>query len=204
MCGVDLTIRKGDRIAVLGESGSGKSTLIRYLAALTSGTGAYLVNGLPVQSYTYQDFRKNISLLEQRSFVFDGTIRDNLTMFDDRYADQEKLTKVISDVGLGPWYSGQKDGLDTRIGTEETGMSGGEERRLNLGRALVRNAGVLILDEPTTGLDMETRRFVEKKIMDMRCDILIAAIHEYSPEFLKTFNRVFTVKDGEVLEKVTE
>ena len=204
LCGVDLTIRKGDRIAVLGESGSGKSTLIRYLAALTSGTGAYLVNGLPVQSYTYQDFRKNISLLEQRSFVFDGTIRDNLTMFDDRYADQEKLTKVLSDVGLGPWYSGQKDGLDTRIGTEETGMSGGEERRLNLGRALVRNAGVLILDEPTTGLDMETRRFVEKKIMDMRCDILIAAMHEYSPEFLETFNRVFTVKDGEVLEKVSK
>ena len=202
--GVDLTIRKGDRIAVLGESGSGKSTLIRYLAALTGGSGAYLINGLPVQSYTYRDFRKNISLLEQRSFVFDGTIRDNLTMFDDRYADQEKLTKVLSDVGLGQWYSGQKDELDTRIGTEETGMSGGEERRLNLGRALVRNAGVLILDEPTTGLDMETRRFVEKKIMDMPCDILIAAIHECSPAFLETFNRVFTVKDGEVREKAAD
>ena len=202
--GVDLTIRKGDRIAVLGESGSGKSTLIRYLAALTSGSGAYLADGLPVRSYTYRDFRENISLLEQRSFVFDATIRDNLTMFDDRYADQEKLTKVLSDVGLGQWYGGQKDGLDTRIGTEETGMSGGEERRLNLGRALVRNAGVLILDEPTTGLDAETRRFVEKKITDMRCGILIAAIHEYSPAFLETFNRVFIVKDGQVLEKAAQ
>lgn len=202
--GVDLTIRKGDRVAVLGESGSGKSTLIRYLAALTSGSGAYLINGLPLQSYAYQDFRANVSLLEQRSFVFDATIRDNLTMFDHRYADEEKLTKVLSDVGLGPWYSGQKDALDTPIGTEETGMSGGEERRLNLGRALVRNAGVLILDEPTTGLDVETRRFVEKKIADMRCDILIAAIHEYSPAFLETFDRVFVVKDGEVHEKIEE
>ncbi len=199
--GVDLTLRKGERIAVLGESGSGKSTLIRYLAALTGGSGTYLINGLPIRSYTYRDFRKNISLLEQRSFIFDATIRDNLTMFDNEYADPEKLTKVLSDVGLGPWYSGQKDKLDTRIGTEETGMSGGEERRLNLGRALVRNAGVLILDEPTTGLDAETRRFVEKKITDMQCGILIAAIHEYSPAFLETFDRVFLVKDGQVLEK---
>ena len=79
-------------------------------------------------------------------------------------------------------------------------MSGGEERRLNLGRALVRDADVLILDEPTTGLDAETRRFVEKKIADMKCGILIAAIHEYSPEFLGTFNRVLTVKDGNVFE----
>ncbi len=204
LCDVNLTFRKGDRIAVLGESGSGKSTLIRYLAALTGGSGAYRINGLPIHSYTYQDFRENISLLEQRSFVFDATIRDNLTMFDSRYTDSETLTEILSDVGLGQWYGRQKDLLDTRIGTEETGMSGGEERRLNLGRAFVRNAGVLILDEPTTGLDMETRRFVEKKIGDMQCGILIAAIHEYSPEFLKTFNRVFLVKDGEVSEKTAE
>ena len=202
--GVNLTFQKGDRIAVLGESGSGKSTLIRYLAALTGGSGAYLLNGLPIHSYTYRDFRKNISLLEQRSFVFDATVRDNLTMFDNSCADQEKLTKVLADVGLGQWYSGQKDKLDTRIGTEETGMSGGEERRLNLGRALVRQASVLILDEPTTGLDIDTRRFVEKKITEMQCDILIAAIHEYSPEFLETFNRVLIVKDGEVFEQAAE
>ncbi len=201
---VDLTFRKGDRIAVLGESGSGKSTLIRYLAATAGGDGAYLLNGLPVRSYAYRDFRKNISLLEQDSFVFDATIRDNLTMFDDRYADREKLTKVLSDVGLGQWYGSQKDLLDTRIGTEETGMSGGEERRLNLGRALLRGAGVLILDEPATGLDIETRRFVEKKIADMRCGILIAAVHEYSPEFLGTFNRILTVKDGKVFEKTAK
>ncbi len=201
---VALTFRKGDRIAVVGESGSGKSTLIRYLAALTNGDGAYLLNGLPVRSYSYRDFRKNVSLLEQSSFVFDATIRDNLTMFDDRYDDREKLTKILSDVGLGQWYSGQKDQLDTRIGTEETGMSGGEERRLNLGRVLVRGADVLILDEPTTGLDAETRRFVEKKIADMKCGILIAAIHEYSPEFLSTFNRVLTVKDGNIFENAAK
>lgn len=197
---VNLTMRRGDRIAILGESGSGKSTLIRYLAALTDGTGAYRINGLPVHAYAYRDFRENISLLEQMSFVFDGTIRDNLAMFEDRYADSEKLTKVLADVGLEQWYRGQKDLLDTRIGTEETGMSGGEARRLNLGRALVRDAGVLILDEPTTGLDAETRRFVEKKIMEVSCGILIAAIHAYSPAFLEHFNRVLMVQDGAVHE----
>ncbi len=200
LSGVTITFHRGDRIAILGESGSGKSTLIRYLDALTDGSGTYLINGLPIHAYAYRDFRENISLLDQTSFVFDGTIRDNLTMFEDRYADSEKLTKVLSDIGLGQWYHGLKDLLDTPIGTEERGMSGGEARRLNLGRALVRDASVLILDEPTTGLDAETRRFVEKKIMEMPCDILIAAIHEYSPAFLEHFNRVFVVKDGAVHE----
>ena len=79
-------------------------------------------------------------------------------------------------------------------------VSGTEIKKICSIRALVRDADVLILDEPTTGLDVETRRFVEKKIADMKCGILIAAIHEYSPEFLGTFNRVLTVKDGNVFE----
>lgn len=198
---VDLTLRCGDRVAILGESGSGKSTLIRYLTGLTTGTGTYEINGIPVHSYAYQDFREHIALLEQDSLMFNGSIRDNLTLFSHLQADDATLVQTLEDVGLAKWYGKRGNSLNAPIGTEQQRMSGGEARRLNLGRALLKNADMVLLDEPTTGLDAESRAFIETTIQNMQCSILVAVMHEYSPEFLTTFNRVLEVKDEHIYEK---
>ena len=199
---VDLTLRRGDRVAILGESGSGKSTLIRYLAGLSTGTGSYEINGVPIHSYAYQDFRERIAFLEQDSLLFNGSIRDNLTLFSHLRADDAALVQALDNVGLSKWYKKRGCSMNETIGTEQQRMSGGEARRLNLGRILLKNADMVLLDEPTTGLDAESRAFIEATIQNMHCGILVAVMHEYSPEFLATFNRILEVKDAHIYEKI--
>lgn len=199
--GIDLHLHKGDRVALLGESGSGKSTLMKVLAAMYEGQGAYTINGQPFRSYACSEFRDKVALLEQKSFVFNATIRDNLTMFSEKeVGNNEALTRILDQVGLTKWFKGRGESLTAQIGNEKQGLSGGEERRLDLGRILCGEARLVMLDEPTTGLDPETRQLVEETIAHLDCDILIVAMHEYSPAFLKSFTRVLYMKDGTLLE----
>lgn len=193
---VTLTLRKGERVALLGESGSGKSTLMKVLAAMYEGQGELVLNGRPRREYAYGDFRKQVTLLEQKSFVFDGSIRDNVTMFS---RDDGRARQVLDAARLGPWYESRGGSLDALIGSDRGALSGGEERRLDLARILYRNASFVMLDEPLSGLDADTRRQVEKVIESLHCDILLVSVHDPSPEFLATFDRVITVRDGQIV-----
>ena len=198
---VALVLRKGDRVALLGESGSGKSTLMKVLSAVYDGEGEYKINGKPCRFYAYGDFRKRVTLLEQKSFVFDASIRENVTMFSDENATDEAVLSELKEAGLTKWYESRGASLDAVIGSSAKSLSGGEERRLDLARTLHRGAGFVMLDEPTTGLDPESRLAAEKTIENLESDILLVAMHEYSPEFLEHFNRVIEVKNGEIYER---
>ncbi len=199
--GVDLKLRKGDRVALLGESGSGKSTLLKVLAAMQTGEGGYTLNGKPCRDYAYADFRKQVTLLEQKSFVFDASIRDNVTLFDPQGGDRDDLVRsLLQKVGLGKWLESRGGDLSAPIGKDQQALSGGEERRLDLARTLYRGASLVLLDEPTTGLDPETRSAVEETISALPCDILVVSVHDCSPEFLAQFDRVLTVRNGTVTE----
>ena len=196
---VDLTLQKGDRIALLGESGAGKSTLLKVLAAMCSAEGEYTINGRPCHDYRYADFRQRVTLLAQKTFVFNASIRDNLTMFSGTEQQDDSLAKTLAAAGLSSWYADRGASMEVKIGGEEHALSGGEERRLDLARTLWRHGSLVMLDEPAAGLDEKTRIELEKQIAQLPCDILVVAMHNYSSEFLNKFTHVLHIKDGEIM-----
>lgn len=198
---VNITLKKGDRVALLGESGSGKSTILNVLAAMCSAEGAYEINGLPIHAYAYEDFRKQVTLLPQKSFVFHTSIRDNVSMFRADAQDDEALEQTLVTARLSTWYAERGASMDSKIGGDAHALSGGEERRLDLARTLWRKGSLVMLDEPTTGLDEKTRKALEQQIAAFPCDILFVSMHTYSPEFLNGFTHIFYVQNGKVYFK---
>ena len=195
---IDVTIPQGARVALLGESGSGKSTLLKVLAAMCTADGDYEINGHPVHDYDYTAFRRQVTLLLQKSFVFSASIRDNVSMFSGSAQDDKALEQVLARAGLSKWYAARGASMDTQIGSDAHALSGGEERRLDLARTLWRHGSLVMLDEPTSGLDEKTRISLEKQILEIPCGMLIVAMHNYSPTFLEEFTHIFYIRNGEI------
>jgi ATP-binding cassette subfamily C protein CydC len=164
--GLDLDLPPGARVAVVGASGTGKSTLLQTLAGLLTAAGGDLTLAadgrapLGMSAFTPAELRRAVTFVADDAHVFATTVRENLRLAVPD-ADDAALTAALQQAGLGPWLAAHPDGLDTRLAADVTGegdgvLSGGERRRLLLARALLADAGVLLLDEPAEHLDPAT------------------------------------------------
>lgn len=156
LTGVDLTLTRGRRIAVVGASGSGKTTLAQVLLRfLDPGAGSYTLAGVDARSLDGDDVRRFVGLCAQDAHLFDSSVRENL-LLARKGASEAELRDALARARLLEWADGLPDGLDTLVGEHGARLSGGQRQRLALARALLADFPVLVLDEPAEHLDLPT------------------------------------------------
>jgi ABC-type multidrug transport system fused ATPase/permease subunit len=165
---VDLEVAPGDAVAIVGPSGSGKSTLARLCVRLADPTsGSLIVEQRQAMEYTLRALREIICYVPQHPILFRGSIRENL-LYANPAAGERELRTVLEVAQLDPVLSRLTLGLDHVLDTGAAGLSGGEQQRLAVARALLRNSPVLILDESTSALDMATEAALLQAIRNFR------------------------------------
>ncbi|WP_316781893.1 ABC transporter ATP-binding protein [Streptomyces sasae] len=162
--GVDLTVRPGERLAVVGPSGAGKTTLSRLLAGVDApGAGTVTVGGVPIAGLQPERLRRQVVLVTQEHHVFLGTVRDNLLIAEPAAPDED-LWAALTAVGADAWVRGLPEGLDTRLGSGGCATDGSQAQQLALARVVLADPHTLILDEATALLDPTTARHTERAL----------------------------------------
>lgn len=193
--GINLEIKKGEIIGLIGPSGSGKSTLLRCinrLIEIDDGTISYNQKNIADLSPIY--LRREIALVHQESVMFPGTVYDNIS-FGPRLKyeiDKNFLNKCMKDAGLPINFS-------EKVASK---LSGGEKKRVALARALALKPKVLLLDEPTSGVDPKNVQTVEKTIIDFSKNLKLTVlwVTHYVEQAKRVSNRIANIKDGIVIE----
>lgn len=196
---VSLTIRKGDFIGIVGETGSGKSTLLNLILGLLRPTsGDILVDGqyLPHS----RQWHEKIGYVPQDIYLIDGTIEDNIAFGHGSDAvDQERLQHVIVQAQLSDLLNRLDKGLQTRVGEFGSALSGGEQQRIAIARALYKAPDMLVFDEATSALDQDTESRLIETVNDMHNDKTIIMI-AHRLESLRYCSRIIRVKDNRIVE----
>ena len=196
---VSLLVRPGEVLGLLGRTGSGKTTISRLVFRLHDVTaGAVRVGGVDVRAARLDELRSRIGLVTQDVQLFEGTLRDNLTLFDRSLLDA-RLHDVLTELGLDEWLGRRPDGLDTLLGAGGSGLSAGEGQLVAMARVFLADPGVVVLDEASSRLDPATERFLEQavsRLLDGRTGIVIA--HRLAT--VERADRIAVLEAGRVVE----
>lgn len=197
---IQMTIHKGEKIALMGKSGSGKTTLLLLLMRyITELSGDITVDDLKMESQHSASFRKLMGYVPQSAYILDASIAENIAFgIEAAEIDSDKITKLVSDLDLQSWVNTLPEGIHTRIGERGTKISGGQRQRLAIARALYYNAEVLLLDEITNQLDSQTEEAVMQLLQnDIFANKSIIFI-THKPHLLRYFDTIYTLQDGKL------
>jgi ATP-binding cassette subfamily C protein LapB len=197
---INLELKPGERVAILGRIGSGKSTLLRVLAGMYEpAQGTIGLDGIELRQIDPADLRANVALLGAAPRLFNGTLRDNfdLATIDERVPD-EAIMRALQRFGLDAFVRSHPKGLDMPVGDDGHGLSSGQKQLVGLARLTLRNPRVVLLDEPTSGLDEGTETRVLKSLMEWAgTRSLVIVTHR--PQVFAIVNRIVVLDAGRIM-----
>ena len=199
---LDLRVRKGEVLAVVGPSGGGKTTLANLIPRFYDVTeGALRIDGVDIRRVSLRSLRRQLALVTQQTILFNDTVRSNIAYGSQDRTDEEIVEAARAAYALD-FIEALPQGFDTVIGESGARLSGGQQQRLSIARALLKDAPILILDEATSSLDTESEREVQRaleNLMQNRTTIVIA--HRLST--IKNADRIIVLKEGRLVEEGT-
>lgn len=195
---ITLEIAAGEHVALLGQTGCGKSTLLQLLTrGWDINSGAMSINGYAIADYDEATLRQMITVVSQRVHIFNTTLRENLRMASPQSSD-EQIADALKQVDLHVLLEGE--GLNAWLGEGGRQLSGGEQRRLGLARALLHDAPLWLLDEPTEGLDAETEHHI-LALLHKHCDNKTLLLVTHRLHGLDNLDRICVMEEGEIVEQ---
>ena len=195
---INLTVKKGEKIGIIGKIGSGKSTLAKLLLNLYEPSkGSVLVDNTDIRQIDPVDLRRSIGYVPQEPFLFMGSIKDNITI-GEQYATDEQILKASLIAGVHDFLGKHEKGYDLIVGERGEGLSGGERQSVTLARAILSNPNILVLDEPTNMMDELSENQFKKKLMNIIKDKTVVII-THKPSLLSLVDRLIVVEDGKIV-----
>ncbi|MDA1878965.1 thiol reductant ABC exporter subunit CydD [Bacillus cereus group sp. BY10-2LC] len=200
--GIDFTWNGNGSIGVIGESGAGKSTLIDVLAGfLTPSVGKMIVNGVEIDGSTREEWQKNIAYIPQQPYIFPLSLKDNVCFYETNTTDEE-VERVINEVGLRSLVTSLPNGMYERIGEGGRMLSGGQEQRVAMARALLSKKPIILLDEPTAHLDIETEFEIKQSMLRLfEGKLVFLATHRL--HWMKQMDHILILNKGKMIESGT-
>lgn len=196
---ISFSVNPGETIAIMGETGCGKTSLIQLIPRFYEATGGrVLVDGIDVKDLKLEQLRRNIGLATQDVLLFSDTIDGNIA-YGDSHISQEEVVKFARYSAASEFIAKMPEGYDTIVGERGVGLSGGQKQRISLARALAVKPAILILDDTTSAVDMETEKQIQQSLknLDFPCTKVIIAQRISTT---KSADRILVLQDGRIIE----
>ena len=197
---IDVEIKAGQVVAVVGPNGCGKSTLVSLLMRFADPlSGSILIDGLDLTSLDTRDLRSQMGFVMQETLLFDATVRENI-QYGDPTADDEAIEAAARAAHVTSFLDRLSDGIDSSVGENGTRLSGGQRQRIAFARALVRDPSILILDEATSAIDAHSESLIYQSLRDCAKDRTVLIItHALSPALLDLVDRILVMESGRIV-----
>lgn len=197
---VSFSIKPGRTLAIMGETGSGKSSIMNLLIRIHNVTGGEIaIDGRPIDKITLNSLRKNIAVVMQDTFLFSDTIEENIKFGSREEISQRRMMDSARHAEVHDFVSRMDEDYQTIIGEKGIGLSGGQKQRISIARALAKHANILVFDDSTSALDMETEQRIQKKIDELTGVTKIIIAHRISA--VKKADEILILEKGRVVER---
>lgn len=197
---VDLKIKKNKKYAIVGPSGCGKSTLAKLILGYYADySGEIKYDNKEIRNVNIEKINKMISIIHQNVYMFDKNIKDNICLYEKFSYDN--INNILELSGADKFINELEEGLDYFVGENGNNLSGGQRQRIAIARALIQQTPILILDEGTSAIDMQTGYDIENKLLNLDNLTLITITHKMSQELLSLYDEIIFMEDGKVIEQ---